>query len=245
MRKWVLLLTCQYCFKWKANTVQPSFYLVLDILHMLKNGGVGHSGLNTAGSFLSSFVTIEDYVAGKHTLVCKYVKVSYKKINSFQNIDLLGCGLSYKLSWHYMDRHFEILFTKNCYFFNHSLEIARYKTYHPRRKLITLEENYIVISTADALKTTSKRYHKSYWRSKNPTLPFKQSYVPCVLLEKVFWICKTDERQYYFITYNVIEIIQTSVKRHYITIKMHKVSTCCSWNWCKVISTLIDLIYFH
>lgn len=98
MRKWVLLLTCRYCFKWQANTVKPSFYLVLDILHMLKNGRVGHSGLNTAGSFLSSFVTIEDYVAGKHTHVCKYVKVSYKKINSFQNIDLLGCGLSYKLS---------------------------------------------------------------------------------------------------------------------------------------------------
>ena len=35
---------------------------------------IGFSGLNSACSLLSSFPAIEDYEAGKHPLVCKYMK---------------------------------------------------------------------------------------------------------------------------------------------------------------------------
>ena len=55
INRWV-----QLCFKGQTNRVQPRVSLVLDFLHMLKNIGVGYSGLNTSrSSHYSSFVTIE------------------------------------------------------------------------------------------------------------------------------------------------------------------------------------------
>ena len=38
----------QFSFKIQADTVQPPLSVVLDFLHILKNSGVGYSGLNTA-----------------------------------------------------------------------------------------------------------------------------------------------------------------------------------------------------
>ena len=62
--------------------MQSSFPLLLDFLRMLKNTGVSYSGLNTARSSLLS-LTIEGYEAGKHYLVCKFMRGVFNEKPSF------------------------------------------------------------------------------------------------------------------------------------------------------------------
>ena len=56
---------------WETNPMQPFVSQILEFLQMLKSSDIGFSGLNSARSSLSSFLTIEGYEAGKHPLVCK------------------------------------------------------------------------------------------------------------------------------------------------------------------------------
>ena len=50
---------------------------VLEFFHVLQKSNLGYSVLNSATGILSSFATIEGYDAGKHTLVCRYMKGVY------------------------------------------------------------------------------------------------------------------------------------------------------------------------
>ena len=126
---------------------------------MLKNSGVGYSGLNTARSSLSSFVTIEGYEAGKHPLVCKYMRGVFNENPSFPNYWFnLGCEESYLGKawieiWKGLSAKTATLLSTLCG--QGAREII---TVFDIRS-ITLEENYIVIIIGDALKTTSKKHH--------------------------------------------------------------------------------------
>ena len=50
---------------------------VLEFLHVLRKRNLGYSVLNSARGMLSSFATFEGYDAGKHPLVCRYMKGVY------------------------------------------------------------------------------------------------------------------------------------------------------------------------
>ena len=54
--------------------MQPYVSQVLEFLQIVKNINIAYSDLNSTRSLLSSFLTIESYEAGKHPLVCKYMK---------------------------------------------------------------------------------------------------------------------------------------------------------------------------
>ena len=64
----------QFCLKSETDPIQPSVSQMLECLEMLKNSNIGYSGLNSACSLLSLFLTIEGYEAGNHPLVCNYIK---------------------------------------------------------------------------------------------------------------------------------------------------------------------------
>ena len=55
----------------------PALVTVLEFLHVLRKRSLGYSVLNSAKGMLSSFATIEGYDAGKHPLVCWYMKGVY------------------------------------------------------------------------------------------------------------------------------------------------------------------------
>ena len=55
----------------------PTLVTVLESLHVLRKRNLGYSVLNSARGMLSSFATIEGYDAGKHPLVCRYMKGVY------------------------------------------------------------------------------------------------------------------------------------------------------------------------
>ena len=55
----------------------PTPTTVLELLDVLREKNLGYSVLNSARGMLSSFATIEGYDAGKHTLVCQYMKGVY------------------------------------------------------------------------------------------------------------------------------------------------------------------------
>ena len=55
----------------------PTLLTVLEFLHVLRKSNLGYSVLNSARGMLSSFATIEGCDAGKHTLVCRYMKGVY------------------------------------------------------------------------------------------------------------------------------------------------------------------------
>ena len=55
----------------------PTPTTVLELLDVLRGKNLGYSVLNSARGVLSSFATIEGYDAGKHTLMCQYMKGVY------------------------------------------------------------------------------------------------------------------------------------------------------------------------
>ena len=57
--------------------MQPSVTDVLKFLHSLKSKGFCYSIINSATSTLSAFITAEGNKAGKHPLICQYMKGLY------------------------------------------------------------------------------------------------------------------------------------------------------------------------
>ena len=55
----------------------PTLVTVLEFLHVLQKRNLGYSVRNSTRGMLSSFATIEGYGAGKHPLVCRYMKGVY------------------------------------------------------------------------------------------------------------------------------------------------------------------------
>ena len=55
----------------------PTLVTVIVSLHVLRKRNLGYSVLNSARGMLSSLATIEGYDAGKHLLVCRYMKGVY------------------------------------------------------------------------------------------------------------------------------------------------------------------------
>ena len=60
--------------KLETDPMQPSVSQILEFLQMLNNSDIGYSGFNSVRSWLSSCLTTGSYEAGKHPLVCKYMK---------------------------------------------------------------------------------------------------------------------------------------------------------------------------
>ena len=59
-----------------------STLVTVEFLHVLQKRNLVYSVLNSAGGMLSSFATIERYDAGKHPLVCRYMKGVYNSNSS-------------------------------------------------------------------------------------------------------------------------------------------------------------------
>lgn len=70
IQKWLHL-----CVEKHVNPMSPSVSVVLDYLAGHFHAGIGYSGLNTARSALSSFVTIKGHgQIGKHNLINRFMK---------------------------------------------------------------------------------------------------------------------------------------------------------------------------
>ena len=61
----------------KIDYLQPSVTEVLKFLHSLKSKGFNYSIINSASCALSAFITLEGLEAGKHPLICQYMKGLY------------------------------------------------------------------------------------------------------------------------------------------------------------------------
>ena len=67
----------QFCSQRMCDPMCPTLVTVLEFLHVLRKRNLGYSVLNSARGMLSSFATIEGCDAGKHPLVCQYMKGVY------------------------------------------------------------------------------------------------------------------------------------------------------------------------
>ena len=62
------------CSQRMCDPMCPNLVTVLEFLHVLQKRNLGYSVFNSARGTLSSFAKIEGYYAGKHPLVCQYMK---------------------------------------------------------------------------------------------------------------------------------------------------------------------------
>jgi hypothetical protein len=64
-----------FCAERQINSMSPTVNSVLEFLARLFHSGIGYSGLNTARSALSTFISIDGVVSlGKHVLVKRFMR---------------------------------------------------------------------------------------------------------------------------------------------------------------------------
>ena len=69
-----LKLRTELCDKQKTSYLQRNVTETLNFLHFLKSKGIKHSVINAATCILSAFIKLEGFDAGKHPLICRYMK---------------------------------------------------------------------------------------------------------------------------------------------------------------------------
>ena len=97
-----------YSFVHKGCVIR---YLTLvtihEFLNVIRKENLGYSLLNSARGKLSSFVTIEGYAAGKHPLVCWYIKdVCNSNPSSTKTMIHLGCRSGSQIFKFYISKIF-------------------------------------------------------------------------------------------------------------------------------------------
>ena len=143
--------------------MQPTITDVLDFLHKLYSENLGYSAINTARSMLSTFVSLDGVDAGKHHLVCRYMKGVE---NSRPTLP------KYSFTWDtgVVIRHYKSVVIEENNLLKQSQKVATLLAIlsgqRARETLslidirnITFEENFAIIRIADPTKTTTSRHH--------------------------------------------------------------------------------------
>ena len=151
----------QVCSQRMCDSMCPTLVTVLEFLHVLRKRNLGYSVLNSARGMLSSFATIEGYDAGKHPLVCRYMKDVYNSNPSLRKRSFTwdaGAVVKYLSS----------VSPKSLIDISHKLAslLAILCGQHGREILsvmdirnTTIEENFLIIPKGDQLKTTGIKFH--------------------------------------------------------------------------------------
>ena len=151
----------QFCSQRMCDPMCPTLVTVLEFLHVLRKINLGYSVLNSARGMLSSFATIEGYDAGKHPLVCRYMKGVYNSNPSLPKRSFTwdaGAVVRYlsfvtPKSWLDISRKLASLLAILCG--QRGREILSVMDI----RNTTIEENFLIIRIGDQLKTTGIKFH--------------------------------------------------------------------------------------
>ena len=139
----------------------PTLVTVLESLHVLRKRNLGYSVLNSARGMLSSFATIEGYDAGKHPLVCRYMKGVYNSNPSLPK-------RSFTWDAGAVVRYLSSVTPKSLLDISRKLASLLAILCGQRGREIlsvmdirntTIEENFLIIRIGDQLKTTGIKFH--------------------------------------------------------------------------------------
>ena len=151
----------QFCSQRMCDPMCPTLVTVLEFLHVLRKRNLGYSVLNSARGMLSSFATIEGYDAGKHPLVCRYMKSLYNSNPSLPKRSFTwdaGAVLRYLSS----------VTPKSLLDISRKLaSLLAILCGQREREMLsvmdirntTTEENFLIIRIGDQLKTTGIKFH--------------------------------------------------------------------------------------
>ena len=151
----------QFCSQRMCGPMCPNLVTVLEFLHVLRKRNFGYSFLNVARGMFSSLVMIEGYNAGKHPLVCRYMKDVY-------NSNLSVPNRSFTWDAGAVVKYLSSLILKSLPDISRELASLLAILCGQRRMEIlsvmdirntTIEENFLVIRISDILKTTSIKFH--------------------------------------------------------------------------------------
>ena len=150
----------QFCSQRMCDPMCPTLVIVLEFLHVLRKRSLGYSVLNSARGMLSSFATIEGYDAGKHPLICRYMKGVYNSYPSLPKRSFTwdaGAVVKYLSSINpksFLDisRKLASLLAILCGQCGRKISVMDIRN-------TTIEENFLIIRIGDKLKTTSIKFH--------------------------------------------------------------------------------------
>ena len=134
---------------------------VLEFLHVLWKRNLGYSVLNSARVMISSLATIEGYDAGKHPLVCWYMKGVCNSNPSLPK-------RSFTLDAGAVVRYLSPITQKSLLDISRKLASSLAILCGPRGREIlsvmgirntTITENFLTIRIGDQLKTTDIKFH--------------------------------------------------------------------------------------
>ena len=151
----------QFCSQRMCDPMCPTLVTVLEFLHVLRKRNLGYSVLNSARGMLSSFATIEGYDAGKHPLVCRYMKGVYNSNPSLPK-------RSFTWDAGAVVRYLSSVTPKSLLDISRKLASLLAILCGQRGREIlsvmdirntTIEENFLIIRIGDQLKTTGIKFH--------------------------------------------------------------------------------------
>ena len=151
----------QFCSQRICDQMCPTLVTVLESLHVLRKRNLGYSVLNSARGMLSSFATIEGYDAGKHPLVCRYMKGVYNSNPSLPK-------RSFTWDAGAVVRYLSSVTPKSLLDISRKLASLLAILCGQRGREIlsvmdirntTIEENFLIIRIGDQLKTTGIKFH--------------------------------------------------------------------------------------
>ena len=151
----------QFCSQRMCDPMCPALVSVLEFLHVLRKRSLGYSVLNSARGMLSLFAKIERYDAGKHPLVCRYMKGVYNSNPSLPKPSFTrdaGAVVKYLSSVTPnslldISRKLASLLAILCG--QRGREILSVMDI----RNTTIEENFLIIQIGDRLKTTDIKFH--------------------------------------------------------------------------------------
>lgn len=183
----------EFCHIQKVDFMQPSVNDVLLFLHSLYEKHLGYSAINSARSMLSTFVTIEGANAGKHPLVCRYIKGVQNQRPSLPKYNYTwdtGTVINYFRKQQPSDDIIiasEKLATLLAIL---SGQRGREILYLIDVRNITQEEHFMIVRIADPLKTSTIKYHNGEIR-----LPKFHEKTVCPVEALKEYLEKTKERR--------------------------------------------------